>query len=86
MRKAVYAGRSWPILRGMSSVPFSPHSTCRQVVYLDLAGNSTAPKIGIRESLAISIRATLCASPLASVPPPEGPGARQSTAQPGHTV
>jgi hypothetical protein len=29
MRKAVYAGRSWPILRGMSSVPFSPRSTCR---------------------------------------------------------
>ena len=29
MRQAVYAGQSWPILRGMSSVPFSPRSTCR---------------------------------------------------------
>ena len=26
---AVYAGQSWPIPRGMSSVPFSPRSTCR---------------------------------------------------------
>ena len=28
MRRGAYAGRSWPILRGMSPVPFSPHSTC----------------------------------------------------------
>jgi hypothetical protein len=35
MRKAAYAGRSWPILRGMSSVPFSPHSTWRHARALE---------------------------------------------------
>src|SRR5215467_6918360 len=28
MRKARYAGRSWPLLRGSSSGPFSAHRTC----------------------------------------------------------
>src|SRR6516164_3012023 len=29
MWKAGYARRSWPVLRGSSSGPFSPHRTCR---------------------------------------------------------